>query len=153
MVTLCSPTPESMPSGACTTPGPASMQPTTENTSRGARLVTGKEPDGMFHSATGEPFGGDGEFNVQFRSYNGHAREIDFINAKVSIPIVGAKRWNSQTKSRAILDEDWGLLHHTPTGEEDPRLCRSAVYFMKRLVKRRILRPDPSRDFGRRGDV
>ena len=67
------------------------------------------------------------------------------------MPIIGSKKWNHETKTRATLDEDFGLLHHKPTGEEDPLLCRQGVYFMKMMVSKKLLQPPPDEGFGRRG--
>ena len=94
---------------------------------------------------------GTGE--ISFKTQEGKHKRVRWSNATVAMPIVGAKKWNSQTKSRAILDEAWGLLHHKPTSEEDPSICSSGVYFTEMFVNKRILSPDPSRDFGRRGDA
>ena len=92
-----------------------------------------------------------GEIDVPFKSLNGHDRNMVFKNAKVSMPSVGARRWNKDTKHRAVLDEDWGLLHHKPTGQEDPLLCSNGTYFMNMYVRKRLLGNNLSPDVGRLG--
>ena len=104
---------------------------------------------GTFMSATEQPFSNDGEFNVPFRSHNGYAREVDFLNAPVSMPIVSSRRWN-QTGHEGTLGGDYGSTCHLETGETDPLLCRNGVYFMKMNVKHKYLEPT-GRGFGRPG--
>ena len=65
----------------------------------------------QYVSATGEPFGSNGEFDVPFRSENGHVRQVTFRNAKVAMPIVSTHGWNAQG-FRTITDEEFGSTIH-----------------------------------------
>ena len=118
----------------------------------GAQLIHDDEPGATFASATGAPLTNDGNFDVPFRSYNGHKKETEFLNAPVAMPIVSVRRWD-QNGHRSIVDEDSGVIIHKAAGEEYPDLGRSGAYFMNMLVRRNLLEPNRVQDFKRRGTV
>ena len=103
---------------------------------------------GTFMSATEQPFSNDGEFTIPFRSYNGYSRSITYLNAKVAMPITSSRRWNKDGHE-GTLGADYGSTTKLATGEQDPLICRSGVYFMKMNVKRKFL--EPAQGVGRPG--
>ena len=78
---------------------------------------------------------------MHFRSYNGYARTITYLNAKVAMPITSSRKRN-QDGHEGILGADYGSTTHLQTGEQDPLVCRAGVYVMNMNVKRKILGPN-----------
>ena len=59
-----------------------------------------------FTTATGDPFGSEGEFKVPFQTQEGHNRVITFQNAPVTVPIISASRICNEDAS--VTYETWG---------------------------------------------
>ena len=116
----------------------------------GATLIDDEQPHGTFAAANGQHFCNDGHFKIPFRSYNGHDRSIDFLNAKVSMPIMSVKKWN-KNGNRTIFDDEFGRFVQKATGEEDYFISRNGVYFTKMFVKTSLLMTPADTSFRRPG--
>ena len=103
-----------------------------------------------YASATGDPFQNLGHFRVDFRTENLHERSVEFVNGKVSIPIISIRLW-AKDGHRSIFDADSGETIKLSNGETDPIVAKQGVYFIKMRVGKDILsRPDPEQGFARR---
>ena len=98
----------------------------------GAEIQTAASP-GKYYTATGQEFGNDGEFRVDFKTENGHDKHTVFLNAPVAMPTISMHKWNRQGH-RTLTDEHGGITTSIKDGTDDPVLCRNGVYFMKLYV-------------------
>ena len=115
----------------------------------GARLEPTKTGNSTFQAANGQTFGNDGQFHIPFRTENGHTRSTDFLNARVSMPILPVKTWNSLGNT-TIFEEDHGMFIHKDTGEKYMFVANDGVYFVKIFIRDDLIKPK-DQPFGRPG--
>ena len=81
---------------------------------------------GTYHNANGQPFTNKGQFDIPFRSENRHKRQLNFLDAPVSMPIYSSNLWAKQG-FQSVLDETWGETTQKASGEKDPLVVRNGV--------------------------
>ena len=108
----------------------------------GASLEKTEHFGATYETATGEPFHNMGQFDLEWKTENGHQKNTRFNNAKVSIPIQSMDRWNAKGHRTTLDDADHeSYTVHKDTGEVDPVINRAGVYFLKMFVHKRLLKP------------
>ena len=107
----------------------------------GSTLVPSKDGD-KFSTATGEPFGSNGEMSVNFESLEGHQKTFTFKNADVAIPILSTGLLTDDDHESTFRKKDGGLTH-VPTIQTIKFFRMYGVYFFRFKVDKSILAPPP----------
>ena len=81
----------------------------------GSTLKTTTTQSSQFTTATGQPFGSDGEMTINFESQEGHHRTFTFKNADVAIPIISPG---------LLADDNHDALFRKKRGHVDPQSLR-----------------------------
>ena len=76
---------------------------------------------------------------MDFLTENMHAKNVDFVNANVSMPILSIRLW-AKDGHRNIFDAEGGEYIHLATGESDPIVARHGVYFIKMRVDDEVIK-------------
>ena len=93
----------------------------------GSTLVPSKDGD-KFSTATGEPFGSNGEMSVNFESLEGHQKTFTFKNADVAIPILSIGLLTDDDHEATFRKND-GVLKRVPTNQTIKLVRVYGVYF------------------------
>ena len=103
----------------------------------GAELRPGdKDRKGAFTTATGDPFGAEGEFTVPFKTQEGHARKVTFENAEVTVPIRSGGKMADEDNALTFV-KNGGWVHDLVTNEISRFIRAHGVYRIKNGLCRR----------------
>ena len=93
-----------------------------------------------FATATGAPFGADGEFTVPFQTQEGHQRKVTFENADVTVPILSGGKLADEDNALTFLK--WGgWVQGLHTGDISKFVRAHGVYWIKLVCEDGVLKP------------
>ena len=111
----------------------------------GTKLDPSSASTGAFAAANGSPIHNLGNFQVDFWTQEGHARQITFQNANVSFPILSTGRI-ADNNNTIWYDKDGGEIVDMQTGETSRFVRAMGVYWIQMA-----LTPPSAEGFGRPG--